>query len=95
MNAQPPKMHGIKITDLLKAWVMLVSLTLASFAMSYLEAGFLAKISPLIIAVMILLKSRIILTRYLGLMQTSAWYMMLSATIFIIIVICAGMLATL
>lgn len=82
----------IQFGDLARAWVALVALTLAGYALSFLDGNYLSKVGPLIIAALILIKSRLILTRYLGLMRSPAWLSMLSSTIFIIMVICAGLL---
>lgn len=94
MNNQTSQISNTKIDfgDLAKAWFVLVFLTLAGFALSYLEEGWLSKIGPLIIAALILAKSRLILTRYLGLTRSPAWLSMLSSIIFIIMVVSAGLL---
>lgn len=94
MNSHSSKAHGGKIEfgDLFRAWAILVALTLAGFALSYLESGWLSKAGPLIIAALILAKSRLILTRYLGLTRSPAWLSMLSSIIFIIMVVSAGLL---
>lgn len=94
MNDQSSQAKDSKFDfgDLFKAWIILVALTLAGFALSYLEGGWISKIGPLIIAALILAKSRLILTRYLGLTRSPAWLSMLSSIIFIIMVISAGLL---
>lgn len=92
MSETQPNNEPVEIADLAKAWVVLVGLTLAGYVLSYLEGGILSKLGPLIIAALILLKSRIILSRYLGLTRSPAWHSMLSSTIFVIMVVCAGLL---
>jgi hypothetical protein len=92
MNEQKTHSQSVEIADLAKAWLVLVAFTLAGYALSFLEGDILSKAGPLIIAALILLKSRIILRRYLGLTASPAWYSMLSSTIFVIMIVCAGLL---
>jgi hypothetical protein len=92
MSEQKTHSQSVEIADLAKAWVVLVGFTLAGYALSFLEGDILSKAGPLIIAALILLKSRIILRRYLSLTASPAWYSMLSSTIFVIMIVCAGLL---
>ncbi|MCT4656350.1 MAG: hypothetical protein N4A65_11110 [Cohaesibacter sp.] len=91
-NAPAPQDQSVEIASLAKAWIVLVGFTLLGFALSYMEGGVLSVISPLIIAALILLKSRIILKQYLGLSRSPAWHSMLSSTIFVIMIVCAALL---
>lgn len=71
---------------------MLVALTLLGYTLSLFNSALLVYVGPLIIAALIFLKTRIILTRYLGLTRCPAWLSMLSSMIFTLTVICAGLL---
>lgn len=94
MSNQSSQMEsaGAGFADLFKAWILLILLTLVSFALSHLQWGGLSKAGPLIIVALILAKSRLILMRYLGLMRSPAWLSMLSAIIFTIMIVSAGLL---
>ncbi|SFL01862.1 hypothetical protein [Pseudovibrio ascidiaceicola] len=89
-NKTPPK--SIQMNDLLKAWVVLVALTLLGYGLSLFSSELLVYVGPLIIAALILFKARIILTRYLGLTRCPAWLSMLSSMIFALTMICAVLL---
>lgn len=92
MSGQKNNSQSVEIADLAKAWVVLVGFTLVGYALSFLEGDILSKTGPLIIAALILMKSRIILRQYLGLTSSPAWYSMLSSTIFVIMIVCASLL---
>ena len=91
-HANHGEAQSIEIKDLALAWVYLVGLTLAGYVLSYLDGDILSKAGPLVIAALILIKARLILTRYLGLNRSPAWLAMLSSTIFVIMAISAGLL---
>ncbi|WP_057465218.1 hypothetical protein [Pseudovibrio sp. POLY-S9] len=89
-NKTPSK--SIQMNDLLKAWVVLVALTLLGYGLSLFSSELLVYVGPLIIAVLILFKARIILTRYLGLTRCPAWLSMLTSMIFTLTMVCAALL---
>ncbi|KZL10900.1 hypothetical protein [Pseudovibrio sp. Ad26] len=92
MNTNNPPPKSIQMNDLLKAWVVLVALTLLGYGLSLFSSELLVYVGPLIIAALILFKARIILTRYLGLTRCPAWLSMLSSMIFALTMICAVLL---
>ncbi len=78
--------------DLVKAWGILVVLTLAGYGLSLINTVLLAYMGPVVIAALILFKTRIILRSYLGLTRCPAWLSLLSTMITAITVVCAGLL---
>ena len=89
-NKMPPQ--SIQINDLLKAWVLLVTLTLLGYGLSLFSSPLLIYVGPLIIAALILFKARIILTQYLGLTRCPTWLSLLTSMIFTLTMICAALL---
>lgn len=93
MDTNTTTSKSIQMNDLLKAWVVLVALTLLGYGLSLFSSELLVYVGPLIIAALILFKARIILTRYLGLTRCPAWLSMLTSMIFTLTMICAALLA--